>query len=104
MTRLLPLLLLSAFSAPLWAEPVGDAVRIIKISDLNLSSVAGLRTLDRRLAIAIVDACGEASPANLAGQNQVRVCKVETRARVRAERDRIVAERTGSAKAQLAAR
>lgn len=105
MTRHLPLLLmLSAFSTPLLAQPVGQTTRVVEASDLNLSTSAGLRALDQRLTIAIVDACGEASPIDLVGQNQIRACKVEARAQVRIVRDHIIAERTRSTQTQVAAR
>ena len=73
------------------AEPASvTATSIVRTADLDLGSTAGQRTLEHRLSIAIVEACGTASDADLAGQNDVRACRVEARAKVVAERDRLV--------------
>ncbi|MBA3666432.1 MAG: UrcA family protein [Sphingomonas sp.] len=104
MTRLLPFLMLSVISVPLSAQPIGPTTRVVVAGDLDLSTATGLRILDQRLTIAIVDACGEASPSDLVGQNQVSACKVNARTQVRTERDRIVAQRTQPAQSQIAAR
>ena len=89
------LLLAAAVATPLSAEAV-TATRAVATADLDLSTAAGMRTLEHRLTIAIVDACGEASNFDLHGANAVRVCRVEARARVAGERDRIVALRSKS--------
>jgi UrcA family protein len=97
MTRTLAFLLLAAVAtAPLAAEPVTTS-RPVATADLDLSTAAGVRVLEHRLTIAIVDACGEASNVDLHGANAVRACRVEARARVASERDRIVALRSKSA-------
>ena len=97
MTRTIALLLLAAASAsPLAAETI-TATRSVETADLDLSSAAGVRALEHRLTIAIVDACGEASDVDLQGANQVRACRAEARQRVAGERDRIVAQRATSA-------
>jgi len=94
MIRTISMLLLAAAAAtPLAAEPV-SASRSVQTADLDLSTAAGLRALDHRLTIAIVDACGEASDVDLEGANAVRACRAEARARVADERDRIVALRS----------
>jgi UrcA family protein len=99
MTRtLLILLLAAAATTPLTAEPVRTS-RSVETADLDLSTAAGLRTLDHRLTIAIVDACGEASDVDMEGANAVRACRADARARVAAERDRIVALRAPQAAA-----
>ena len=80
------------------AEPGGVAV--VRTADLNLQDARDVRTLDQRLTIAIVDACGEASNVDLEGRNAVRGCRVDARAKANAERDRLVhlAQREGATK------
>jgi UrcA family protein len=92
MIKILPAILLAFASTPAIAEPNQSVSSIVTIADLNLSQADGRRTLDRRLAQAIAEVCGEASPADLAGLNDVRDCRVETRARLQAERDLRIAE------------
>jgi UrcA family protein len=74
------------------AEPAEPAAStsIVRTADLDLGSISGQRTLEHRLSIAIVEACGQASNVDLEGQNAVRACRVEARAKVAAERDRLV--------------
>jgi UrcA family protein len=94
MTRSLAFLFVAAIAAaPLAAEPVSTS-RSVQTADLDLSTAAGVRALDHRLTIAIVDACGEASDLDLDGANAVRACRAEARARVDGERDRILALRS----------
>jgi UrcA family protein len=71
------------------AEPA-TATTIVRTADLDLGSAAGRRTLEHRLSIAIVEACGTVSNVDLQGRNAVRACRVEARAKVVAERDRLV--------------
>lgn len=83
-----------AWPAP--AQPPATAgsvnVSLVRIADLDLSSEAGLRTLDRRLARAAREVCGETSDADLVGRNAARECRtqvmVEVRARVHQQADR----------------
>ena len=83
-----------AFTAsPLAAEPVS---KTIATADLDLSSPEGQRALDRRLSRAIVELCGEASAIDLAGRNEVRACQVEARANAIAQRDSLLAARSGA--------
>ena len=102
MTNLLRLsLLISAFAAtPALAEPAPPAESriVVTTADLNLASAKGQTSLDRRLAIAVSQACGTASVVDLAGQNEVSRCRDETSARIAADRDRLVqlASRGGS--------
>jgi len=86
-------LLLSALvSTPALAEPEVAAERrvIVSTADLDLASAVGRGVLSRRLAHAVVEACGTASDADLAGQNEVRRCRDETSSRIAASRDRLV--------------
>ena len=86
------------FAAALSATVTGTAmaagsdagIAIVSTADLDLNNARDLRTLDRRLTNAIVDACGEASNVDLAGRNAVRACRIDARAKVDVERDRLV--------------
>lgn len=80
--------------------------RIVAVgyADLDLGTDAGRRALDQRLARAVNTACGEASPADLRGQNDVRACRAELHASVAAQRDTALAAVRGSAQTVLAAR
>ena len=103
MTKFLFALALSLTAAPALAEPPVTATSLVNIADLNLSSKADQRTLDRRLSIAIGEVCGTASPSDLVGQNETRACRVATRERVASERDQRIAV-ASQAPIQVAAR
>jgi UrcA family protein len=94
MTKLLRLsLLLSALaSTPALAEPGAPVATrvIVSTADLNLASARGQAALDRRLAHAVIEACGDTSSADLAGQNEIRRCRDETSSRIAARRDQLV--------------
>ncbi len=86
-------LMLSALAAtPALAQAVPSAETrvVVRTADLDLGSAAGKRTLDRRIAIAVVEACGETSNVDLAGRNEIRRCRDETSSAVAANRDRLV--------------
>ena len=86
-------LMLSAFAAaPALAQtaPSTETRIVVRSADLDLDSAAGQRTLDHRIAIAVVEACGATSPADPAGKNEIRRCRDETSASVAANRDRLV--------------
>ena len=51
------------------------AVSVVHTIDLDLSTQAGKRQLDRRLTIAAREVCGTASDFDLEGKNQVRECR-----------------------------
>ena len=91
MTKYFPALVLALLATPAMAEPVAPATSIVRTADLDLASKSGQRTLDRRLSIAIADVCGTASVADLAGQNEVRRCRVATRQHVESDRDAVLA-------------
>ena len=88
----LSLLLSALVATPALAAPEAPAQNRIVVStaDLDLASAAGQRTLDRRLAHAMIEACGTESNIDLAGSNTVRSCRVETAKSIAADRDRIV--------------
>src|SRR3954454_771048 len=77
--------------APALAEPVQQATYVVRTADLDLTSAAGQRALDHRLTIAVSEVCGVASDADLVGKNDARACRVDTRAKLDAERDRRIA-------------
>jgi UrcA family protein len=86
-------LMLSAFAAaPALAQSVPAAENriVVRTADLDLSKAAGQRALDHRIAIAVVEACGETSNVDPAGKNEIRRCRAETSAQVAANRDRLV--------------
>ena len=80
-------------AAPALAEaPAAQTnVSLVRTADLDLSSDAGRRQLDRRLARAAREVCGTASDADLAGKNEVRQCRDEVLAQARANRDAMLA-------------
>jgi len=80
----------AATIAPAIAAEPAAGIAIVNTADLDLNNARDVRTLDRRLGIAIVEACGEASNVDLAGRNAVRACRVDARAKVDAQRDRLV--------------
>jgi UrcA family protein len=86
----LALIASAATISPVVAAEPANSTSIVRTADLDLGTSAGQRILEHRLTIAIVDACGEASNVDLAGQNAVRACRVEARTKVVAERDRLV--------------
>jgi UrcA family protein len=80
-----------------------NAPLVVSYADLDLSSEAGVRALDRRIWTAVEQACGAVSDFDLAGKNQVRDCQDETLALARAQRDVAIAAAGGPAHIQLAA-
>ena len=90
MKRTLILAAIAAASAPASAE---ERRHVVSFADLDLSIAAHVRTLDRRIAIAVEEVCGTASDADPGGKNDVRRCRVETTARLTAERERAIASR-----------
>jgi UrcA family protein len=81
MKILLPLVTFAAAIAagPALAAPAPSAPQVVHYADLDLSGAAGRRELDRRIGIAVREACGSASDADLHGRNLVQRCRVETR-------------------------
>ena len=71
------------------AEP-STAIAIVGTADLDLTNAKDVRILDHRLSLAIVEACGAVSNVDLEGRNAVRACRVDARAKVSTERDRLV--------------
>jgi UrcA family protein len=96
------LLTLAALAAASTAAPAlaqaPTAEVVVSYADLDLSSPAGQRALDRRLVHAVREACGDASDADLHGKNLVRSCRTDT-ARVleRQRAEAFASTRRGSA-------
>ena len=88
----LSLLLSALVATPALAQSQAPALTrvVVSAADLDLASAAGQRALDRRLAHAVVEACGVTSTVDLTGSNDIRRCRVEIGARIAADRDRLV--------------
>ncbi|HMI41211.1 MAG TPA: UrcA family protein [Sphingomicrobium sp.] len=86
------ILALSALSATpsLAQSPTAESRIVVRTADLDLSGASGQRALDHRIAIAVIEACGETSNVDPAGKNAIRACRVATSASVAANRDRLV--------------
>lgn len=70
---------------------------IVQTADLDLSSDRGQRELDRRIARAAREVCGQVSDVDLAGQNDARKCVVDTVAGATSQREQLLAAaRTGT--------
>lgn len=102
MKQTVKIMLVSALAAaavvkavPALAEPgSGDVnVTIVRTADLDLTSKAGQRALERRLAVAAAQVCGSASDADLSGRNQERTCVRAVLTDARARSADLVAER-----------
>ena len=105
MRNLTPFAALAAalLATPGLAQSVEPSTRIaVAYADLNLSSPAGIATLDRRIHAAIVSACGPVSDADPAGKNRARDCRVRLAGEVAAQRDHVLA--AAAAPTRLAAR
>ena len=91
MTKTFIAMLLALSAIPAAAEPPVTAISVVQTADLDLSSQAGQRTLDRRLNQAAKEVCGIASDADVAGKNDVRRCRAETLASLAHDRDQRIA-------------
>ncbi|MGH6617047.1 UrcA family protein [Sphingomonas sp.] len=76
------------FVAPAFAQKaeVGPSPQVVTYSDLDLSTVRGVRTLDRRIDRAVREACGWASDFDIVGQKELRRCRKQTTAQIAARR------------------
>ena len=104
MTKIFSALLLTlAVATPVFAQSPVRETSIVKTADLNLTSQAGQRALERRIALAVAEVCGTASDFDLAGKNEVRRCRVETRAKAASDREQRIAT-ASSQSIEIAAR
>ncbi len=92
-------------ATPALAEPAAPVnVSRVQTADLDLSTRAGQRALDIRLANAARDVCGTASDVDLQGKNEVRKCRIEVLAKANAQRGQLLAAAGRGAVIQIAAR
>ena len=103
MTKIFLATLLAFSATPTLAQPPVTAISFVQTADLDLSTAKGQRALDLRLSQAAKEVCGIGSPSDLAGQNEIRRCRVETLSSLSAERDQRIAEASNSP-IQVAAR
>lgn len=91
MTRIFIATLLAFTAVPALADQPATTTANVQVADLDLSTASGQRALDRRLTRAVIEVCGAASDADLAGKNDVRRCRADTLASLSAERDQRIA-------------
>ncbi len=91
MTKVFLATLLAFTATPALAESPAYVSSTVQVADLDLSTEAGQRKLDRRLTLAAKEVCGTASVIDPASQNDVRKCRKETLANLRDERDQRIA-------------
>jgi UrcA family protein len=103
MTKIFLATLLAFGATPAVAQPPVAATSFVQTADLDLSTAKGQRALDLRLSQAAKEVCGMASPADLAGQNEIRRCRVETLSSLSADREQRIAAASHSP-IQVAAR
>ncbi|HKX36872.1 MAG TPA: UrcA family protein [Rhizorhapis sp.] len=91
---------------PAAAQSSGQVIHreTVSFADLDLGSAEGIRALDRRLHAAVRAACGRASPADLAGRNDVRRCRARAMHNVALQRSQVLAAADGTKSAQIAVR
>ena len=87
---------------PALAEPAPVAVSVVTTADLDLTSAAGQRQLQVRLAHAAREVCGTASDADLKGKNDVRKCRDVVLAEANAQREQILAAGSQAIRISLA--
>jgi UrcA family protein len=81
---------------PVWAQTATDAggaeVRVsVPHADLDLVSAAGRARLEARIRHVVADTCGQASPADLRGVNEVRRCRSDALRLATAQAERVLA-------------
>ena len=90
-------------AAPALAQELDAGQVRVGYADLDLSTRAGVRTLDRRIRSAVELACGPISSFDPRGKNIVLDCRTETLAEARAQRDVAIAAATATTPVRLAA-
>lgn len=94
MKKLLILAALATVSVgqPAFAQdaPANPSV-VVQHKDLDLATKAGAKALDRRIWRAVVEVCGPVSNFDLAGTNDVRQCRRDTRQLATAQADAVIA-------------
>ena len=93
----------AALATPAVAQSAVDAGQVrVGYADLDLTSRAGVRTLDRRIRTAVETACGPISSFDPRGKNIVLECRADTLAEARSQRDVAIAAVSGATPVQLA--
>ena len=83
-TFLIPITILLAATS---ATPAGASKgKVVRYSDLDLTSPAGIATLDRRIAAAINKECESAEPHYLRAVGEVRRCRLQAMADLEGQR------------------
>jgi UrcA family protein len=91
------LLILAALAAVSIGRPVSaqtapaNPTVAVAHKDLDLRTEAGIKALDRRIWRAVVEVCGTAPDFDIAGKNDVRQCRRDTKAVASAQVDVVVA-------------
>lgn len=94
------LLILAALAAASFGQPAlaqtapTNPTVVVQHGDLDLKTERGARTLDRRIWRAAVEVCGTASDFDIAGKNDIRECRRETRLLATAQADAVIASAT----------
>ena len=83
-------------AAPSSALARDVATEKVPYGDLDLSTPAGIETLDRRLERAVKHVCGRAVPRSLAQTAQIERCQEETWQSIQGEREFAIAQATGN--------
>lgn len=80
--------------APAMADPSMSQLHAetVRTDDLDLGRTADVIKLNARVGRAIRSVCGTYSSTDLAGQNEVRRCRVNLRPNAAAETERLIAE------------
>ena len=90
-----------AFAQDAPANPSGNPSVVVQHRDLDLGTKAGAKALDRRIWRAVVEVCGTAPDFDIAGKNDVRACRRDTRRVASAQADVVVANASRSEPIQV---
>ena len=88
-------------SAPAPAQP---PTRAIRVSDLDLSTAAGIARLDHRIDQAVAQICGSAFPTDLDAQAAIARCRTATMDSVAGPRSLLLARAGGERRIALKVR
>ena len=98
-------LVAASLSTPALAQDSSPTSLCVRWADLDLTTEAGLRALDRRISNAAATACGIPSSADPVGKRAVKQCRAEARDRAYSQRQTAIAlARAASATTLAAAR
>ena len=93
MKKLMILAALAAVSIgqPASAQTAPNPSIAVQHKDLDLRTEAGAKALDRRIWRAVVEVCGTAADYDIAGKNDVRQCRRDTKRVASVQADVVVA-------------